>query len=410
MKKEIEDRIHLHKNLEQLYEGQLKSVKSELDRSVKKNEEYEKMVKHMRKKSVAEKDEIVKLKNELAKQRQGYDEIVSSLRVANRDLETEKRDTMHHLNTEISTLQLRMDEAHAQMSAMNDELLTLRSRNTELLDRVKESDKLSGELDVERCELATARRRIQELETDLANHGEWKNLSKAFQARLAKATELERECERLTRDNKNLHETIGNKLLLEEQVHDLKARLEAKQRTQETHIDLDAKLRAFEQEIKEWKRIAKEFCASGIALTPTNLRSYIDQIQKKHLVLTNDAGAANLEKSTVSDQIFDLRKHNENLQKANESLTTNLQNYKTGLYRLQKKLALIARERDCFKNLMENYERDLTISAPQMDSHSECTEHKVRIDLLEKSLAGYKEINETLEKELEMARTQSKCK
>lgn len=61
MKKEIEDRTHLHKNLEQLYEGRLKNIQTQLDTAVTKNSEYDKMVKYMRKKGSAEKDALIKV-------------------------------------------------------------------------------------------------------------------------------------------------------------------------------------------------------------------------------------------------------------------------------------------------------------------------------------------------------------
>lgn len=61
LKKEIEDRTHLHKNLEQLYEGRLKNIQTQLDTAVTKNTEYDKMVKYMRKKSATDKDAVVKV-------------------------------------------------------------------------------------------------------------------------------------------------------------------------------------------------------------------------------------------------------------------------------------------------------------------------------------------------------------
>lgn len=259
----------------------------------------------------------------------------------------------------------------------------------------------------ERYQLESSQRKVKELEAELASYGEWKNLSKVFQMRLAKVTDLERECERLTRDNKNLHETIGNKLLLEEQVHDLKTRLDLQTKNTEHNVDFKTKLNSIEQELKLWKKMAEEFCPANTLPTPLQLRSYIDQIQKEHLVLASDAGIAHLEKSSIDDQIYELRKQNELNIKTNETLTTNLRNYKTALQRLQKKLALIAKERDCFKHLLENYEKDLTISAQSFDSHAVDIELKSRLDVVEKSLAGYKEICATLEKELEVARSAS---
>lgn len=61
LKKEVEDRIHLHKNLEQLYDGRLKNTQAQLDAAINKNEEYEKMVKYMRKKSASDKENLVKV-------------------------------------------------------------------------------------------------------------------------------------------------------------------------------------------------------------------------------------------------------------------------------------------------------------------------------------------------------------
>lgn len=339
----------------------------------------------------------------MAKQKQNYDEIVNSLRKTNREVENNAREVVHDLNTQISSFTLEITNLQTQIGAMQDELITLRSRNDELSETVKQSNTLSNQLENEHYQLEASQRKVKELEAEIASYGDWKNLSKVFQTRLAKVTELERECERLNRDNKNLYETIGNKLLLEEQVHNLKTRLELQSKKGDTNVDLETKLNAIEQELQQWKRMAEEFCPPNTLPTPLLVRKHIDHIQREHLVSANDAGVASLEKSSIDDQIYKIRQQNELYIKTNETLTTNLRNYKIALQRMQKKLALIAKERDCFKNLLENYEKDLTISAQAFDSHTDI-ELKSRLDVIEKSLAGYKEICATLEKELEVAR------
>lgn len=346
------------------------------------------------------------MKNEMAKQKQGYEDVVNSLRKVNRDTENNAREMVHDLNTQMSTLNLEISQLHTQMQAMEEELSSLRSRNEEMSESLKQSNELASQLENERYLLSTQERKVKELEAEITSYGEWKNLSKVFQTRLAKVTDLERECERLTRDNKNLHETIGNKLLLEEQVHNLKTQLELQAKKTEANVDLDTKLNAIENELKVWKKMAQEFCPSNVSPTPTQIRAYIDQIQKEHLVLASDAGAANLEKATIDDQMYELRKQNESYIKTNETLTNSLRSYKNALQRMQKKLTLIAKERDCFKNLLENYEKDLTISAQSFDSHVDI-ELKSRLEVVERSLAGYKEICATLEKELDVARSAS---
>lgn len=340
----------------------------------------------------------------MAKQKQGYEEIINTLRRENRDIEDNARQFNHDLNTQIQSQNLEITQMRTQFEDMQDELTTLRARNEELNENIKHANELSSQLENERYQLESTQRRVKELESEIASYGEWKNLSKVFQARLAKVTDLERECERLTRDNKNLHETIGNKLLLEEQVHDLKTRLEVQTKKSETYVDLEPKLNAFEQELKSWRKMAEEFCQANTLPTPSQLRSYIDQIQKQHLVLASDAGVASIEKASIDDQVYELRKQNELHIKSNETLTSNLRSYKNALQRLQKKLTLIVKERDCFKNLLENYEKDLTISGQSFDSHVDI-ELKSRLDIVEKSLTAYKEICSNLEKELEVART-----
>lgn len=347
---------------------------------------------------------LFQMKNELAKQKQGYDEVIGSLRKANRDVDNNAREMVHDLNTQISSLTLENSQLRGQLDLMHEDVVSLQERNDKLTESAKETGALSSELESERFQLEAAQRKIKELEAEITSYGEWKDLSKVFQTRLAKVTDLERECERLVRDNKQLHETIGNKLLLEEQVHDLKTRLEVQTKKIDTTVDLEAKASAVEQELKQWKKMAQEFCPSNAPPTAMQVRTYIDRIQKQHLVLASDAGVANLQKASTDDEVFELRKQNELYGKTNETLANNLRNYKHALQRTQKKLALIAKERDCFKHLLENYEKDLTISGHTFDSHADI-ELKSRLDVIEKSLKGYKEICATLEKELEVART-----
>lgn len=351
-------------------------------------------------------DFSLQTRNEIIKQRQSYDSIVHGLRNTNRDLEENLRETVHNLNTNISTLSLQLSECETELQGTRDELDALQDRQDDLAEKASQSDQLTVELEQERLQFSAAQRRIKDLEYEIASHDEWKNLSKVFQARLAKVTELEKDCERLTRDNKNLHETIGNKLLLEEQVHDLKGRLDNRERTTDSQVELRTQFQALEQEVKDWKRLAKDYCTAGTPTAPPHLRAYIDDLQKKHVILSNDAGSVNREKATVNDQNSEIRQQNEQLAKNVETLTTTLRNYKTTAHRMQKKLMLIVKERDCFKTLLENYERDLTISVPAAEINMDA-ELRTRLDVVEKSLAGYKEICGTLEQELQMVRAAS---
>lgn len=339
----------------------------------------------------------------MARQKHNYDSLVHGLQLSNQNLETNLREVTHNLNIQINALNLQLSQCQKELETTRDEVIELRERQRDLSTKANEVDKINGDLEKERYQFSVAQRKIKELESEISNHGDWKNMSKAFQARLAKVTELERDCERLTRDNKNLHETIGNKMLLEEQVHDLKTRLENRERINDQSIELRTQLQSLEQEVKDWKRLAKDYCSSNTPQSPSFLRSFIDELQKKIVILTSDAGSINRDKASADDQLIDLRKQNESLQKNVETLNTTLRSYKNHIHRMQKKLMLVAKERECFKTLLENYEKDLTISAQTTEINIDA-ELRTRLEVVERSLSEYKDICATLEQELDWAR------
>lgn len=340
----------------------------------------------------------------MVKQNQHYEATLSSLRNQNYDSDTYAREGLHNAQTQLDMYKSQLENAYTQITVLQEENDSILVRNTELADTITNLNAMVKTNEEHQMKLEASERKVKDLEAEVVGFGEWKKLEDVFQVRLAKVNDLERECERLTRDNKNLAETIGNKLLLEEQVHDLKSRLEMQTRKAAQHIDLVTQLQAAEQENKTWRKMTMEFCPSNSLVTPQALRAHINHMQKEHLVLADSSCTAKLQKSATDEQLQELRTENElNLQKIT-SLTATLQKFKGALHRLQKRLQLIATERDCFKNLLENYEKDLTISAHAADTHGD-NELKTRLDVLEKSLAGYKEICNTLEKELVESRS-----
>lgn len=87
-----------------------------------------------------------------------------------------------------------------------------------------------------------------------------------------------------------------------------------------------------------------------------------------------------------------------------EDYTRTLQNHKNFVLRLQKKLQFVVKERDLFKQLIENYEKDLTITSTSFIGNPD-SQMKCRIEMLEKTLAGYKEMCAKLEEELKSVKT-----
>lgn len=60
---------------------------------------------------------------------------------------------------------------------------------------------------------------------------------------------------------------------------------------------------------------------------------------------------------------------------------------------------LVAKERECYKQLIDSYEKDLTISNAASDINPD-VQLRMKLDMVEKSLIGYKDLCADQEKEL----------
>lgn len=79
------------------------------------------------------------------------------------------------------------------------------------------------------------------------------------------------------------------------------------------------------------------------------------------------------------------------------------QQHQALVHRLQKKLMLVSRERDSYRQQLDTYEKDLTMNiAPGGTPHGD----KERIDNLEKIVESYREMVNNLEAELNKCQPQ----
>lgn len=87
------------------------------------------------------------------------------------------------------------------------------------------------------------------------------------------------------------------------------------------------------------------------------------------------------------------------LTKQVEGLEKSLKTHQSVIGKIQRKLKLISSERDAQRQLLDSYEKDLTVSQGQ-SSNSQETQFRLRIEMLTQSLSGYKELCSKLESEV----------
>ncbi|XP_055905594.1 mitotic spindle assembly checkpoint protein MAD1 [Eupeodes corollae] len=398
-KQEIERQHKIRQEMETMYDSKVRELTKQCDYSSNKVQDLEKHLTAMRKREQRAKSELTAAKNELNEQKLSYEETIHELQRTNASIEENARRMQHDLTNEISTYRRHTERLDLELELVSTELRSVNTILEDQKEKIMAYDELELSLEKERQASSEARSRVKQLEYEISNYADWKEITKNTQARLASIPDLDKEIDRLKTNNKNLHEVLGDKLLLEEQVHDLKSRLEKYENSKNEAVTLQVKLTSLEQEVKEWVKVAQDHCLPNTLVSPIALRSRIEQILQNDIVLVSEKSSSQCEKNSIETRMRDLQQQVDTYTKNNESLKAALKHHKSILLRVQKKLMLVAKERDCYKQLLENFEKDLTISNAVEVANPE-SQLRCRLDMLEKTLVAYKDMCANLEKEL----------
>lgn len=262
-------------------------------------------------------------------------------------------------------------------------------------------------------ELLESKTRIKDLEYEISSYNDWKDVTNVCQERLLSMPDMVRELERLRVNNKNLQNLIGNKLLLEEEVFDLRKRLNHDENLQTQLLTIQMDLQHAKDELNEWIAVGKDHCCSltsstsmdnsNFLITPITLRKRIEELLKEDIIHKSEMNNRITENKSLENELKDYKEKCKIQSKNLEDVKAAMIRYKSFKERLQKKLLLVCKERDCYKQLLENFEKDLTISSNLNSTEQtslEVNQLRYRLDMIEKTLAGYKEMCSSLEKEL----------
>lgn len=284
-----------------------KALESEMNQYKNKAAEYVKILKKNRKNDGELKEELTKVKNQLNISKQAYDQKLFNLHNESEALKESFSFQLNDLNNHISELTRENTAIKSQLATSEGERATLATVNESLNAKLEEFKSLKGELDQMKIDHQNATMKIKELEYEVNSYGDWKELSKASHSRMHNMSDMEKEVERLRNTNKNLHDSLGNKLLLEEQVHDLEARLKRNEKENVDQIGLKVQVEALEKELKDWKQLAVDYSSKGSANNPINLRTYIEKLLHRDLLLVSEKSNVSSEKSNIQGQLGELK-------------------------------------------------------------------------------------------------------
>lgn len=93
-----------------MYTSKVNGLQTQLEKYETKAKESDKHIKLLRKREAAAKEEMVKVKNQMAELRFNYDDLVSSLQSEKRDLENMLRQTQYESTQQITSLENQYSE------------------------------------------------------------------------------------------------------------------------------------------------------------------------------------------------------------------------------------------------------------------------------------------------------------
>lgn len=284
-----------------------KALESEKNQFKTKAMEFEKIFKKNRKNDGQLKEELTKAKSQLSINKQSFDRVMFNLQNENQTLKENLSFQLNELNNQISVLTRENTTTKSQLTTAEEEREAFKGINEKLNQKLEEFKTLTGELDQLKNDHQNAQMRVKELEYESTSFGDWKDLSKASHSRMNNMSDLEKEVERLRNTNKSLHDSLGNKLLLEEQVHDLESRLSRNEKQNVDQIGLKVLVDSLEKELRDWKQLGVDYSNKNSANNPINLRNYIEKLLHRDLINASEKSDVSSVKSNIQGQIGELK-------------------------------------------------------------------------------------------------------
>lgn len=298
-----------------------------------------------------------------------------------RNVESKNSDYEAELN-QLKT-QLEKKETETQSSSVTNVSSHLNAQNERLTFELKE-----------------AQRTIKDLEYQLEDSREASANVKAQHQKLLKIPCMEHEIENLRSEVSKLRDAVYNKLLLEEEVTDLRQKCASSDKIMQNLVQLEAEKLALEKKLAEWNALLKDFCSpvSDDYLCPSLMRKHLQELQQSELLLSSEVADLQNKLKSSNCQTSKAQADISRLTLEVSRLKTTQEQQGNLIRRWQKKLALVTGERNSYREQLDAYEKELTLS---VSSQQQST--RPRIEALEKSLQDYRELVESLEADLTSA-------
>jgi mitotic spindle assembly checkpoint protein MAD1 len=308
-------------------------------------------------------------------------------------LEEMKQDTrskLSELNMENGRLLLAVQKGQNELHEVR-QLLQIARRES------GQSSKLQLELLDAQTKLATCEQKIKEQELMMSRAEEDLKLGKAMKSQLSHLGQLEIDNKKLQEENQYLKAVQENSLVLREECESLRKKLERADERCVRLSTLEVEHEDVKKRLAEWEAVE----CSGLSglRTPAQLSRTLAELQRNNELLLEKNGQLQARFNLLEAESQAMKQQLQTLQTDFAMEHSKHQLAIDTVKRLNKKLLLVSKEKEGYKNIIDSYESELTMSVGGK------SDIKVR-QSLEEALESQRQHCASLESELEKVNQQ----
>lgn len=329
------------------------------------------------------------------------------------------RETISSLKGRVSELQLSAMDQKVQVKRLESEKQELKEQLELQQRKWQEANQKIQELQASQEERTDQEQKIKDLEQKLCLQEQDAAVVKSMKSELLRLPRMEHELKRLREENTHLREMRETNGLLTEELEGLQRKLGRQEKMQEALVDLELEKEKLLAKLQSWEKLDQTM---GLNLrTPEDLSRFVIELQQRELALKE-------KNSSITSSARGLEKAQQQLQDEVRQVNAQLleerkkrETHEALARRLQKRNALLTKERDGMRAILGSYDSELTQAeySPQLTQrmweaedmvqkvHAHSSEMEAQLSQALEELGVQKQRADTLEMELKMLRAQT---
>ncbi|CAG5055659.1 unnamed protein product [Parnassius apollo] len=378
----------IRKEMQILFEEEKASLIDQHKRDERALSDMEERLQVIRKREQELKDEHSEALKEFQESKSKWEKDKADFQKQIADLKDKLLEANVSSKDQISEMKKDMDELLQALEGAQSEVEMLKKEVAKQTNRAEQCTSLRTQLEKQTFELQEVTNKLKELEYERDSYKDWQQQAKTAQKRLSNMAELEKEVIRLRASERCLRDAVCNKLLLEEQVHLLTTRVEALQPVQQELHEAKVKMASLESSLEEWKNAAR---AHGVD-SARALSSVLESALSNQLTAVASHSEAQSQMAQLTEEIATVKYERDKVTAKLNDLQAVRKNQESLIHRLQKRLLLVTRERDSYRQQLDCYEKELTVTLCGESGAGSAALLSARVEQLEKALQGYRDL------------------